>query len=81
MRPGILAPENDLWLSPTGPVYRFPTRVIPLGFALNTLIVSSVVLAVVEGIGFVRRRRRRALCDQWEVLRPCRGSEAKKQEE
>jgi hypothetical protein len=37
-----------------------PTRVIPLGFTLNTLLAAGVLLGVVEGFAFARRRVRRA---------------------
>jgi hypothetical protein len=35
-----------------------PTEVLPLGFALNTLLAACVLLGVVEGFAFVRRRMR-----------------------
>jgi hypothetical protein len=37
-----------------------PTRIIPLGFTLNTLLAAGVLLGVVEGFAFARRRVRRA---------------------
>lgn len=41
-----------------------PTRIVPLGFALNTLLAAGVLLGVVEGVAFARlwvsRRVRRA---------------------
>jgi hypothetical protein len=36
-----------------------PTAVLPLGFALNTLFYAAVLLGVVEGVAFARRRIRR----------------------
>ncbi len=36
-----------------------PTDILPLGFALNTLFYAAVLLGVVEGVGFARRRVRR----------------------
>jgi hypothetical protein len=38
---------------------RFPTRILPLGFALNTLFYAAVLLGTVEGVAFARRRVRR----------------------
>ena len=38
---------------------KLPTRVLPLGFALNTLFYAAVLLGVVEGVAFARRRARR----------------------
>jgi hypothetical protein len=45
-------------LNPDG--YGLPTRILPLGFALNTLLAAGVVLGVVEGLGAARRWRRRS---------------------
>ena len=41
-----------------------PTDILPLGFALNTLFYAAVLLGVVEGVAFARRRARggRGLC-------------------
>ncbi len=36
-----------------------PTRILPLGFALNTLFYAAVLLGVVECVAFARRRVRR----------------------
>ena len=36
-----------------------PTRILPLGFALNTLFYAAVVLGMVECVAFARRRVRR----------------------
>jgi hypothetical protein len=36
-----------------------PTRILPLGFALNTLFYAAVLLGIVEGPAFARRRVRR----------------------
>ncbi|HYE63247.1 MAG TPA: hypothetical protein VD997_14725 [Phycisphaerales bacterium] len=36
-----------------------PTRLLPLGFTLNTLLYAGVTLGLVEGVAFTRRRRRR----------------------
>jgi len=37
-----------------------PAGIIPLGFALNTLLAVGVLLGATEGIAFARRRVRRA---------------------
>jgi hypothetical protein len=37
-----------------------PLRILPLGFALNTLLAAGVLLTLVEGFAFARRRVRRA---------------------
>jgi hypothetical protein len=37
-----------------------PIRVLPFGFALNTLLAAGVLLGLVEGVAFARRRVRRA---------------------
>jgi hypothetical protein len=37
-----------------------PVRALPLGFAFNTLLAAGVVLGVVEGFAFARRRVQRA---------------------
>jgi hypothetical protein len=50
----------DLWSARPGDTRGLPLEVLPLGFALNTLLAAGVALGVVEGFGFVRRRRRRA---------------------
>jgi hypothetical protein len=41
-----------------------PARVLPLGFALNTLLAAGVLLGVTETIGLARRRlrSRKGLC-------------------
>jgi hypothetical protein len=44
---------------PNEGVLRVPTRVLPLGFALNTLFYAAVVLGMVECVAFARRRVRR----------------------
>jgi hypothetical protein len=36
-----------------------PTDILPLGFTLNTLFYAAVLLGVVEGVAFARRRVRR----------------------
>ena len=38
---------------------RLPLAIIPLGFALNTLLAAGVLLGVVEAFAFARRRGRR----------------------
>jgi len=43
---------RDGWPQP------LPTQVLPLGFALDTLLAAGVVLGVVEGVRFARRRSR-----------------------
>jgi hypothetical protein len=54
--PGVLTRSG--WLSVGG--YEFTTRILPLGFTLNTLLAAGVLLGVVEGFAFARRRVRRA---------------------
>jgi hypothetical protein len=39
---------------------RFPTRILPLGFTLNALLAAGMLLGLVEGLAFARRRVRRA---------------------
>jgi hypothetical protein len=46
---GIDIPSRDTSL---------PTRILPVGFALNTLYYATVLLGVVEGVAFARRVRR-----------------------
>jgi hypothetical protein len=38
----------------------FPTLILPLGFTLNTFLTAGVLLGMVEGFAFARRRVRRA---------------------
>jgi hypothetical protein len=37
-----------------------PARILPRGFTLNTLLAAGVLLGLVEGFAFARRRVRRA---------------------
>jgi hypothetical protein len=39
---------------------QLPTRILPLGFTLNTLLAAAVILTLTEGPGAWRRRARRA---------------------
>jgi hypothetical protein len=48
------------WLRPSGECTGFPLRILPLGFTLNTLLAAGVLLGVLEGFAFARRRVRRA---------------------
>jgi hypothetical protein len=51
------------WLRPRPlPTSRphLPARILPVGFTLNTLLAAGVLLGVVEGFAFARRRVRRA---------------------
>jgi hypothetical protein len=41
-------------------VRKLPARILPLGFALNTLFYAAVVLGMVECVAFARRRVRRS---------------------
>jgi hypothetical protein len=43
-----------------GPSRQLPLEILPLGFTLNTLLAAGVLLGVVEGFAFARRRARRA---------------------
>jgi hypothetical protein len=52
--PAVLKPEESSGMR------LLPTRMLPLGFALNTLLAAGVLLGVVEGVAFARRRVRRA---------------------
>jgi hypothetical protein len=58
-------PPNALRLLPrstTASIATFPwlpTRILPLGFALNTLCYAALLLGVVECVAFARRRVRR----------------------
>jgi len=47
------------WLRPTYNVGELPMRILPLGFALNTLLAAGVILTLTEGAGAWRRRARR----------------------
>jgi hypothetical protein len=40
--------------------FAYPLGIIPLGFAANTLLAAGVLLGVVEGCAFARRRVRSA---------------------
>jgi hypothetical protein len=55
-RDTFVAPISILRPGPHCP--GLPTQVLPLGFALNTLLAAGVLLGVVEGFAFARRRAR-----------------------
>jgi hypothetical protein len=55
---GNMGGEDTLIIQLDG-TRRLPTRVLPLGFALNTLFYAAVLLGVVEFVAFARRRVRR----------------------
>jgi hypothetical protein len=55
----VIAPPVSLTRPGTG-VRALPLGILPLGFALNTLFYAAVLLGVVEGVAFARRRVRRA---------------------
>jgi len=48
------------WLLPNDNCHGLPTRIILAGFTLNTLLAAGVMLGMVEGLAFARRRVRRA---------------------
>jgi hypothetical protein len=64
-RDALVIPQrvfNRLAVPPTSASWqwqRLPTRIVPLGFTLNTLLAAGVLLGVVEGFAFARRRARR----------------------
>jgi hypothetical protein len=45
-------------LAIAGPRGALPTRILPLGFALNTALAAGLVLGLIEGSAFMRRWRR-----------------------
>jgi hypothetical protein len=51
--------EAPPWLRPSKSNFGLPPRVIPVGFTLNTLLAAGVLLGLVEGFAFARRRVRR----------------------
>jgi hypothetical protein len=56
---------KNLWVAPqwvgsTGSGRSLPYAILPLGFALNTLLAAVVFLGLVQGFAFARRRVRRA---------------------
>ena len=52
------------WMGPGPDCPGLPTEVLPLGFALNTLLAAGVLMGVVETFAWARRRgrRRRGRC-------------------
>jgi hypothetical protein len=48
------------WMRPNQHCDGIPTRILPVGFAINTLFAMGLLLGLVEGLAFARRRARRA---------------------
>jgi hypothetical protein len=55
----LVSSGSGVHSSTTGLAANVPTRILPLGFTLNTLFYAAALLGVAEGVAFARRRVRR----------------------